>query len=169
MAITGPQKQKATFGVRAVGCVTFFWLVGGEATEWYSRNRAQTEITILHLGGGPSFVELKDIVMYTSWVGTQTLPQDCTAIWLFFLFLYPHPSLISNCLNLSFGIHRRSRRLNEAYILQTRMENTEHICTSEPHGVLLSFNSGSWATMTLITASVWRIDTELEVFLSSKS
>ena len=33
MVIIGPQKQKATFGVRAAGFVTFSFLVGGEATE----------------------------------------------------------------------------------------------------------------------------------------
>ena len=40
------------------------------------------------------------------------------------LFLYPLPSLISNCLNPPFGAQGRSRRLNEAYILQTG--NGEH-------------------------------------------
>ena len=29
---------KAKFGVMAVGCVTFFWLVDGEVTGWCSRN-----------------------------------------------------------------------------------------------------------------------------------
>ena len=39
MVFTGPQKQEATFGVRAAGSVTFFFfLVGGEATELSSRN-----------------------------------------------------------------------------------------------------------------------------------
>ena len=38
MVIAGPQKQKATFGVMVTGFVTFFGLVGGEATELCSRN-----------------------------------------------------------------------------------------------------------------------------------
>ena len=41
MVITGPQKQEATFGVRAAGSVNFFWVgegVGGEATELCSRS-----------------------------------------------------------------------------------------------------------------------------------
>ena len=40
MVITGPQKQGATFGMKAAGFVTFFFffLVGGEATELCSRN-----------------------------------------------------------------------------------------------------------------------------------
>ena len=53
MVITGPQKQEATFGVRAAGSVTSF-LIG-----WWLGNRAvlqescvQSEVTILHLGGG---------------------------------------------------------------------------------------------------------------------
>ena len=29
---------KAKFGVRAAGCRTYFWLVGGEVTGWCSRN-----------------------------------------------------------------------------------------------------------------------------------
>ena len=43
MVITGPQKQEATFGVKAAGFMTFFLififgLVGGEETELCSRN-----------------------------------------------------------------------------------------------------------------------------------
>ena len=32
------------------------------------------------------------------------------------------------------------------------IENTEGICTAESLGILLSFNSRNWATMTLITS-----------------
>ena len=86
----------------------------------------QSEVTILHLGGGSSFVEeLKDIVMHSS------LSRKQDPIWRLYnhlivspLFLYPLPSLISNCLNPPFGTQGRSRRLNEAYILQTI--NGEH-------------------------------------------
>ena len=60
MVITGPQKQEATFGVRAAGFVTFFFFLIG----WWSSNRAvlqescvYSEVTILHLGGGSSSVE----------------------------------------------------------------------------------------------------------------
>ena len=57
------------------------------------------------------------------------------------------------------------------------MENTEQMSTPEPHRVLLSFNLGNWETTTVTTfvkmghrtASAWRRDTELDVFLSSKS
>ena len=62
MVITGSQKQKATFGVRAAGFVT---LIGGEAAELCSRNLVLSlKLPFSHLGGGPSSVEgLKDIVM----------------------------------------------------------------------------------------------------------
>ena len=85
----------------------------------------QSEVTILHLGGGSSSVELKDIVMHIS----LSRNQD-PVLRLYHhlivppLFLYPLPSLISNCLNPPFGTQGRSRRLNEAYILQIR--NGEH-------------------------------------------
>ena len=84
----------------------------------------QSEVTILHLGGGSSSVEeLKDIGIHIS------LSRNQDPVWrlyqtLFLLFLYPLPSLISNCLNPHFGTQGRSRRLNESYILQTR--NGEH-------------------------------------------
>ena len=42
---------------------------------------AQPEVTILHLGGGPSSVkELKDIAMHIFLIGTRMLSQDCTTI-----------------------------------------------------------------------------------------
>ena len=57
-------------------------------------------------------------------------------------FLHSPPSLISNCLNLPFGTQGRSRRLNEAYFLQTR--NGGHgkdLYWRGPHRVLLSFKA----------------------------
>lgn len=36
--LTGAQKRKARLGVRATGCVTFSWLVGGEVTEQCYQN-----------------------------------------------------------------------------------------------------------------------------------
>ena len=82
MVITGPQKQEATFGVRAAGFVTFFFLIG-----WCWGNRAvlqescvQSEVTILHLNGSS-----KALLCIFLWVGTRTLPQGCTTIWLLLL------------------------------------------------------------------------------------
>ena len=57
---------------------------------------------------------LKDIVMYSPWGGTRTLPYCCTiASWLLLLcsWLHSFPFLISNSLNLPFGTQGRSRRL----------------------------------------------------------
>ena len=101
-----------------------------------------SEFTVLHLGRGSCSVEeLKDIVMQIS------LSRNQDPVWRLYqplivspVFLYPLPSLISNCLNPPFGTHGRSRKLNEAYILRQEMENTQQICTPEPHRVLLSFN-----------------------------
>ena len=70
MVITGPEKKKATFGVRAEGCVTFF-IIGGGATAVLQESCVQPEVTILHLGGGSSSVELKDIVMHIFWSRNQ--------------------------------------------------------------------------------------------------
>ena len=66
--------------------------------------------------------------MNISWEGTRPLPHaallflDCSS-----LFLHSLPSLISNYLNLLFGTKGGSRKLNEAYFLQTRNEDTERI------------------------------------------
>ena len=70
------------------------------------------------------------ILLYVSF-GTDTalrLHQPLTAS---LLLLYPLPSLISNCLNLPFGIQARSRRVNEAL--------WKGFCVQEPHRVLLVF------------------------------
>lgn len=52
------------------------------------------------------------------------------------LFLYSFPSLISNCLNLPFGMQVRSRRLKKAYFLQTRSRGQgEALYQGGPQGV----------------------------------
>ena len=130
MVITGPQKQEATFGMRAAGSVTFFffffWLVGGEATELCSKNLVfRLKLPSSTWVGAPSTVELKDTVMHISLSRNQDpVSRLYHHLIVSPLFLYPLPSLISNCLNPPFGNQGRSRRLNEAYILQTR--NREH-------------------------------------------
>ena len=78
---------------------------------------AQPEVTILHLDGGPCYAYF------------LTRNQDAVSRLYHHLivpplFLYPLPSLISNCLNPPFGTQGRSRRLKEAYIL--RIRNAEH-------------------------------------------
>ena len=78
----------------------------------------QSEVTILHLGGGSSSVELKDIVMHISLSrNKEPVSRLNHHLIVSLLFLYPLPSLISNCLNTPIGTQGRSRRLNEAYIL----------------------------------------------------
>ena len=74
---------------------------------------------------GSSSVELKDIVKYISLSRNQDLVSRLYHHLIVSpLFLYSLPSLISNHLKPSFGTQGRSRRLNEAYILQIR--NGEH-------------------------------------------
>ena len=141
--------------MRAAGCVTLFWLVGGEATEQCSRNLVLSlKLLSSTWVGAPVLQKNSKILLYLriSWVGTRTLPQGCTNNRLFPLFLYPLTSLISNCLYLPFGTQGRSWGWMKPISYRQEMENTEQICTLEPHGVLLSFNSGNWATMTVITS-----------------
>ena len=80
---------------------------------------AQPEATVFHLGGGPSSAEeLKDIVIFAYFFFVCVFNQDPASrlyhhLVVPSLFVYLLPSLISNCLNLSFGTQGRSRRLNE--------------------------------------------------------
>ena len=129
MVITVPRNRRQRLGEGCRVCDFFsFSLIG-----WWWSNRAvlqescvQSEVTILHLGGGSSFVEeLKDIVMHISLSRNQDpVSRLYHHLIVFALFLYSLSSLIRKCLNPSFGIQGRSRRLNEAYILQIR--NGEH-------------------------------------------
>ena len=79
------QKGNAKSGVRAAGCVTFFWPVGGDVTWWCSRNlvlslKLPSSTWVRALVPAE---ELKDIVMYIPWGGTRILPQGCTIVsWL---------------------------------------------------------------------------------------
>ena len=160
MVITGPQKQEAIFGVRAAGFVTFFffffdWLVGKQKS-------CVPEILCLvwsyHLPPGWwlqfCWRTQKTLGCVGLWVGTRTLSEGCTTIWMFLLFLYFLPSLICSRSNLPFGTQGRSRRLNEVYILQIRNgEPTAYLYSRVTiHRVLLSFNLGNRATMTVITS-----------------
>ena len=150
MVISSPWKQKATFGVRVAGFVSLFdWLVVRQ------QSCAPGILYSVWSYHPPPGWGLKDIVMHIF------LNRNQDSVWWLYqplivspLFLYPLPSLISNCLNTPIGTQGRSRRLNEAYILQTRKgeHRTEQICTPEPHKVLLSFNLGNLATMTVITS-----------------
>ena len=83
---------------------------------------AQPEVTILHLGGSLSSCRRTQRYCYAYSLrrNQDPAPRPYHPLTAPPLFLYPHHSLISNCLNLLFGTQGRSRRLNEAYFLQTR-------------------------------------------------
>ena len=159
MVITGPQKQEATFGVRAAGFVTFFlflfWLVVKQQScvsgilclvwsyhpppEWglqfYRRTQRHCYVYFLSRNEDPVSRLYHHLIV-------------------FLLFLYSLPSLISNCLNLPFGTQGSSRRLNAAYILQIRNgENTADLYSriATPQSPV-QFNLGNRATMTVITS-----------------
>ena len=56
------------------------------------------------------------------------------------LFLHPHPSMMSSCLNLPFGTQGRSRRLNEAITYKWKTGDPERLLYPEgPYRALLSF------------------------------
>ena len=68
----------------------------------------QSEVTILHLGGGSSSVELKDIVMHISLSRNQDpVSRLYHHLIVSPLFLCPLSSLITNCLNQPFGTQGR--------------------------------------------------------------
>jgi len=140
------------------GCRVYDFLLIG---CWLWANRvvlqescAQPEVTILHLGGDPSSAkELKDTVKCISWVEIRTLPQGCTIILLLLLsfripFL-PWSAIVWIC---PLGLRKGQGGWMKPTSYKQETENIEWIYTPEPHWILLSFNSGNWATMTLITS-----------------
>ena len=115
--VPGNTRQHLGWGLQGLWPFLIGWWWGNRAV--LQESCVQSEVTILPLDGGS-----KTLLGIFLWVGTGTLSGGCTNLCFFLLFLYPLPSLISNCLNPPFGTQGRSRRLNEAYILQTR--NGEH-------------------------------------------
>ena len=86
----------AKFGVKAVGCVIFFWLVGGEATGWCSRNLVfSLKLPSSTRVGALVLVELKNILLCVSLEGE---PGPCPIATLLFLdclsfvSAFPHSS-----------------------------------------------------------------------------
>ena len=147
MVITGPQKQEATFGVRAAGSVTFFFLNG-----WWWGNRAvlqescvQSEVIILHLGGGPVlYKNSKTLLCIFFLVGTRTLSQGCTTIWLFLLcFCIPSLPWLAIVWIHPLELREGQGGWMKPISYRQETENTEQICTPEHHRVLLSFNLGN--------------------------
>ena len=120
--------------------------------DWWWANRlvfqgscAQPGVTILHLRGGPrSAEELKDIVVLIFWVGTRTLPQGCTTIWLFLLCLYISslPWLVTVWI-YPLELREDQGGWIKPISYRQEMEYTEEICTPESHRVLHGFSSGN--------------------------
>ena len=108
----------AKFGMRATGCVAFFQLSGGELTGWCFRNLV-LNLKLPSSAWVPA-EELKNFVRYIPSEGTRTLSLHYCFLTSPPLFLHSLSSRINNCLNLPFGTHARSRRLKEAYFLQTK-------------------------------------------------
>ena len=117
-----------------------FLLIG-----WWWGNRAelqgscvQPEVTILHLVGGLSSCRSTQRYCFVfPWGGRG----PCFNFLIDpSLFLHSFPSLISNSLNLPFGTPGGSRRLNEAYFLQTRNRgHRKNLSLGGRHRVLLHF------------------------------
>ena len=117
----GPEKETRIWseGHKITEFLLIGWCWGNKVV--FQEPCTQPEVTILHQVGDPSSAgELKDTVKHIPWVEIRTLSQGCTTTWLLLPCFHFLPSRISNCLNLPFGTQRRSRRLIEAYILQTR-------------------------------------------------
>ena len=149
MVITRPRERKAK---GASGCD--FLLIC-----WWWSNRAvlqasdiQLEVTISTWLGA---TVLKDTVLRVCWVGTRMLPRGSAASWMLFPVSvsppFPYQLLFASEFQRT---QERSRRPNEAYILQgyKEIEDPEGICAAKAHRVLLSFNSGNWATTALATS-----------------
>ena len=90
LMVLGEEFLKAKFRVRAAECVTFFWLVGGEVTGWYSRDLvlSQKLLSSTRVGAWAPTEELKDILLCLSipWGGTRPLLYHCINVsWLLLL------------------------------------------------------------------------------------
>ena len=110
---------------------TFFWLVGGEVIgcQHHQPSGSTPSGVSMFVGSiqltsptwwGLQYLQNSSKILLRKYIpsgGTRTLPEGCTTVFLTTPLL---PSLISSCLNLTFGTQGRSRRLNEAYFLPTR-------------------------------------------------
>ena len=163
--------------MRAAGCDCLL-IVGGEVTGWCFRNVGLSLKLPSSTWAGVPFLQ-KNSKMLCILLEEEPGPCPKAAPPLIAppLVLHPLPFLISNCLNLPFGTQGRSSRLNEAYSLQTRNGTQKGFILWSPTescAVSIQGTGGQrlWplpAKMGHSPASVWRIDTELEKFPSSKS
>ena len=87
MVITRPQKQEATFGVRAAGFVTLFFFFFNWLVVRQQSYAPGILYLVLHLGQGSNSVEeLKDIVMLIS------LSRNQDPVWRLYHHLIVSPS-----------------------------------------------------------------------------
>ena len=105
---------KAKFGVRVVGCVIFFGLVGGKIVGWCSRNLVLS-LKLPSSLWARALVPLekfRDIFVCVS-LEEEPGPYFIAALLLHsFSFVSASPYfLISNCLNIPFGTQGKSRKL----------------------------------------------------------
>ena len=147
MVISGPRKQKATFGVRVAGFVTLFgWLVVRQ------QSCAPGILCLVWNDHPPPGWGFKDIVMYIS------LSRNQDPVWrlyqpliVFFCFCIPCLPCLAIVWNHPLEFREGQGCWMKPISYRQEMESTEQIYTPEPHRVLLSFNLGNWATMTVIT------------------
>ena len=132
--------------------MTFLWLVGGEVKGWCSRYLSHQPlvptssasfhpgVTILHLGGGPSSCQRTQRCVSDCYVYPLGRSRDQVPSLQYCFFLHSLPSLISDCLNLPFGIQGRSRRL-KPFSYKQEIGDTERLsCLGGSHRVLLGFS-----------------------------
>ena len=130
----------------APGCVTFFWLVVDEVTGRCSRNLLKPEFAIpsstwgggLRVGGW--FCRETQKYCFVHFLSQKEDPAPrlhYSFLTVPPLFLHPFSSLISICLNLSFGTQGRSGGWMKSISYKQETGDTERICTWEPHRFLL--------------------------------
>ena len=145
MVISGPWKQKATFGVRVAGFVTLFdWLV---VRQQSCASEILSSVWSYH---PPPGWGLKDVVMHISLSRNQD-SGGCTNLWLFLCFCIPSLPWLTTVWIYPLELREGQGCWMKPISYRQEMENTEQISTPEPNRVLLSFNLGNWATMTVIT------------------
>lgn len=153
-----------------------------EVTGWRSRNLVLgLKLSSFWLKAFVPAGELKDTAMDATCKRIGTLPQDCTTLDCSFP-VFSLPALISGCLNLPDGTQENSEKVREAEgsLYPTNILGTQKRLvwgSLDPQRVLLSFIQRTgrrriWppsAKTRHSSAPIWRIDTELEISLNSKT
>ena len=130
----------------AAGCVTFFLLVVDEVTGRCSRNLLKPKFAIPSStwGGGLGvegwFSRETQKYCFVHFLSQKQDPAPrlhYSFLTVPPLFLHPFSSLISICLNLSFGTQGRSGGWMKSISYKQETGDTERICTWEPHRFLL--------------------------------